>query len=135
MQEGQEKLYAADAWQRALAEIFITVGILASAWWGVELALAGRIDPLVELPAVIAVSVVGFYLSVGLANNYTDFRVAIIAARRLFGMMDQPPAVADRAGAGTVGEVEPSIHFRRCALRIRRRRQRLEPCSARCSTA
>ncbi len=33
---------------------------------------------------MIAVSVVGFYLSVGLANNYTDFRVAIIAARRLF---------------------------------------------------
>ncbi len=44
MQEGQEKLYGADATQRALAEIFITVGILASAWWGAELALAGRID-------------------------------------------------------------------------------------------
>jgi ATP-binding cassette subfamily B protein len=112
MQEGQEKLYAADAWQRALAEIFITVGILASAWWGVELALAGRIDPLVELPAVIAVSVVGFYLSVGLANNYTDFRVAIIAARRLFGMMDQPPAVSDTAREAPSAEVEPSIHFK-----------------------
>jgi len=78
MQEGQEKLYSADAWQRALAEIFITIGILAAAWWGIELALAGKIDPLIELPAVIAVSIVGFYLSVGLANNYTDFRVSII---------------------------------------------------------
>jgi ATP-binding cassette subfamily C protein CydC len=97
MQEGQEKLYGADANQRAMAEIFITVGILASAWWGTELALQGKIAVLTELPAMIAVSVVGFYLSVGLANNYTDFRVAIYAARRLFGMMDQEPAVADSA--------------------------------------
>jgi len=99
MQEGQEKLYGADANQRALAEIFITVGILASAWWGTELALAGKINPLTDLPAMIAVSVVGFYLSVGLANNYTDFRVAIYAARRLFGMMDQEPAVRDTAAS------------------------------------
>ena len=97
MQEGQEKLYGADANQRALAEIFITVGILASAWWGTELALQGKISPLTELPAMIAVSVVGFYLSVGLANNYTDFRVAIYAARRLFGLMDQQPMVRDTA--------------------------------------
>ncbi len=111
MQAGQEKLYGADATQRALAEIFITVGILASAWVGVELALAGQISTLVDLPAVIAVSVVGFYVSVGMANNYTDFRVSIIAARRLFGMMDQPPAVVDRQqGVATAG-VEPSIHF------------------------
>jgi ATP-binding cassette subfamily B protein len=97
MQQGQEKLYGADANQRALAEIFITVGILASAWWGAELAMQGKIEVLTELPAMIAVSVVGFYLSVGLANNYTDFRVAIYAARRLFGMMDQAPAVEDSA--------------------------------------
>jgi ATP-binding cassette subfamily B protein len=95
MQEGQEKLYGADANQRGLAEIFITVGILASAWWGTNLALAGKINALTELPAMIAVSVVGFYLSVGLANNYTDFRVAIYAARRLFGMMDQEPVVKE----------------------------------------
>jgi len=97
MQEGQEKLYGADANQRALAEIFITMGILVSAWWGAELAMAGKIEVLTELPAMIAVSVVGFYLSVGLANNYTDFRVSIYAARRLFGMMDQEPAVVDSA--------------------------------------
>ncbi|MCP4000910.1 MAG: ABC transporter ATP-binding protein [Gammaproteobacteria bacterium] len=97
MQEGQEKLYGADANQRALAEIFITVGILASALWGTELALEGKIEVLTELPAMIAVSIVGFYLSVGLANNYTDFRVSIYAARRLFGMMDQDPAVEDTA--------------------------------------
>lgn len=103
MQKGQDKLYGADAWQRALAEVFITVGILAAAWWGVELVLAGKIDPLVELPALIAVNVVGFYLSVGLANNYTDFRVSIIAARRLFGMMDERPAVEDTA-SGAVPE-------------------------------
>ncbi len=112
MQAGQEKLYGADATQRALAEIFITVGILAAAWVGVELALAGEISTLVELPAVIAVSVVGFYVSVGMANNYTDFRVSIIAARRLFSMMDQPPAVVDRLQGATSAGVEPSIHFR-----------------------
>jgi ATP-binding cassette subfamily B protein len=111
MQEGQEKLYGADAWQRALAEIFITIGILAAAWWGIELALAGKIDPLIELPAVIAVSIVGFYLSVGLANNYTDFRVSIIAAQRLFSMMDQPPAVTETATKPVVETVEPSLHF------------------------
>lgn len=110
MQIGQEKLYGADANQRFLAEIFITVGILASAWWGTELALAGKISALVDLPAMIAVSVVGFYLSVGLANNYTDFRVAIYAARRLFGMMDQEPAVADLADtAPTVAEASVSF--------------------------
>jgi len=53
----------------------------------------GVISPLVELPAMIAVSIVGFYLSVGLANNYTDYRVSLISARRLFEMMDQVPAV------------------------------------------
>ncbi|MBN8279705.1 MAG: ABC transporter ATP-binding protein, partial [Gammaproteobacteria bacterium] len=111
MQAGQEKLYGADATQRALAEIFITVGILASAWVGVELAIAGQISTLVDLPAVIAVSVVGFYVSVGMANNYTDFRVSLIAARRLFSMMDQPPAVADRQQGAAITGVEPSIHF------------------------
>ncbi len=111
MQAGQDKLYGADATQRALSEIFVTVGILAAGWWGVELALAGQIDALVDLPAVIAVSIVGFYTSQGLANNYTDFRVSIIAARRLFSMMDQPPAVRDTATAAVV-QVEPSLHFR-----------------------
>ena len=112
MQEGQEKLYSADAWQRALAEVFITVGILAAAWVGADLALAGEIEPLTELPAVIAVSIVGFYLSVGLANNYTDFRVAMIAARRLFAMMDQEPAVLDNSKTAIVGDIEPSIQIK-----------------------
>lgn len=112
MQEGQEQLYAADAWQRALAEIFITVGVLAATGWAVELALSGQIDPLVELPAVIAVAIMGFYLSVGLANNYTDFRVSMYAARRLFSMMDQEPAVAETAAGPVTAEVEPSLSFR-----------------------
>jgi len=111
MQRGQEKLYGADAWQRALAEVFITVGILASAWWGVELALQELIDPLVELPAIIAVNIVGFYLSVGLANNYTDFRVSIIAARRLFEMMDEEPAVVDSAAEAATMTPAGSLHF------------------------
>jgi ATP-binding cassette subfamily B protein len=111
MQAGQEKLYGADATQRALGEIFVTVGILAAAWWGIELTLAGKISALVDLPAVIAVSVVGFYTSVGLANNYTDFRVSLIAARRLFAMMDQPPAVHDTAIAPLAETVEASLHF------------------------
>ncbi len=111
MQSGQDKLYGADATQRALSEIFATVGILAAAWWGIELALAGKIDALVDLPAVIAVSIVGFYTSQGPANNYTDFRVSLIAARRLFGMMDQPPAVQDTAGEAATAKLDPSLHF------------------------
>jgi ATP-binding cassette subfamily B protein len=111
MQKGQDKLYGADAWQRALAEVFITVGILASAWVGVDLALAGKIDPLVQLPAVIAVNIVGFYLSVGLANNFTDYRVSIIAARRLFAMMDAEPAVMETATGPIEGTFSPSLHF------------------------
>ncbi|MCH9695348.1 MAG: ABC transporter ATP-binding protein/permease [Gammaproteobacteria bacterium] len=111
MQEGQDKLYGADAWQRALAEIFITVGILASAWIGIELALADKIDALVQLPAVVAVNIVGFYLSVGLANNYTDFRVSIIAARRLFAMMDAKPAVEETAAGPVAGCITPTIKF------------------------
>jgi len=111
MQEGQDKLYGADANQRGLAEIFITVGILAAAWWGIELSLNGVISPLVELPAVIAVSVVGFYLSVGLANNFTDYRVSLIAARRLFSMMDEDPAVVETATSPVAGPVESSIKF------------------------
>ncbi len=110
MQKGQDKLYGADANQRALAEVFITIGILASAWWGTQLAIEGIISPLVELPAMIAVSIVGFYLSVGLANNYTDFRVSIHAARRLFEMMDQAPAVTDTATQAPP-VAEPSIRF------------------------
>jgi ATP-binding cassette subfamily C protein CydC len=110
MQKGQDKLYGADANQRALAEIFITVGILAAAWVGVDLSIKGVISPLVELPAMIAVSIVGFYLSVGLANNYTDFRVSIISARRLFEMMDQAPAVQDLAKESPVS-VESSLQF------------------------
>jgi ATP-binding cassette subfamily B protein len=112
MQAGQDKLYGADAKQRALSEIFVTIGIVVAGWWGIELALRGAIDPLIDLPAVIAVSIVGFYTAQGLANNYTDFRVAIIAARRLFSMMDQPPAVQEAANATVVGKVEPSLHFR-----------------------
>ncbi len=112
MQQGQEKLYGADATQRALGEIFVTVGILAAAWWGIELTLDGKISAYVDLPAVIAVSVIGFYTSIGLANNYTDFRVSIIAARRLFSMMDQPPAVRESAIAAAAVTRSPSLHFR-----------------------
>lgn len=112
MQDGQDKLYGADATQRALAEVFITIGIPAAAWCGVELALAGEISTLTDLPAVIAVSIVGFYTPVGMANNYTDFRVSLIAARRLFAMMDQSPAVHETAKSAVTGQVEPSLHFR-----------------------
>ena len=112
MQEGQDKLYGADATQRALGEIFVTVGILAAAWWGIELTLSGEISALTDLPAIIAVSVIGFYTSIGLANNFTDYRVSIIAARRLFSMMDQQAAVTETAHAASVAVDDSSIHFR-----------------------
>ena len=112
MHKGQDKLYGADATQRALGEVFVTAGILAAAWWGIELTLDGTISALVDLPAVIAVSVIGFYTSIGLANNYTDFRVSIISARRLFSMMDQPPAVHESPHAKATSTKSPSLHFR-----------------------
>lgn len=112
MQDGQDKLYGADATQRALGEVFVTVGILAAAWWGIELTLAGKISALTELPAIIAVSVVGFYTSIGLANNFTDYRVSLIAARRLFAMMDQPPAVQDSPDATVTAASSSSLHFK-----------------------
>jgi ATP-binding cassette subfamily C protein CydC len=112
MGAGQDKLYGADAIQRALAEVFVTVGIIISAWWSIELALAGEISLLIELPAVIAVSVIGFYTAVGLANNYTDFRVSIFSARRLFSMMDQQATVRDSKSVTTALPAEASIHFR-----------------------
>ena len=115
MQKGQEQLYGADATQRALGEIFVTAGILAAAWWGVELALDGRISALADLPAVIAVSVIGFQTSIGLANNYTAFRVSIIAARRLFSLMDQPPAVRESPVPAAVVR-SSSLHFRNVAF-------------------
>ena len=111
MTEGQEKLYSAEAWQRSLAEIFVTVGVLVAAWVSVELALAGRIDLWVDVPAVIAVSVMGMYLSVSVSNYLTDTRVAIYSARRLFSLMEQEPAVMETAKEPITGEVEPSIHF------------------------
>jgi len=70
----------------------------------------GVISPLVELPAMIAVSIVGFYLSVGLANNYTDYRVSLISARRLFEMMDQVPAVVETSDKAPT-DVESSLQF------------------------
>jgi ATP-binding cassette subfamily C protein CydC len=112
MGAGQDKLYGADAIQRALAEVFVTVGIIISAWWSIELALAGEISLLIELPAVIAVSVIGFYTAVGLANNYTDFRVSIFSARRLFSMMDQQATVRDSKSVTTALPAEASINFR-----------------------
>jgi ATP-binding cassette subfamily C protein CydC len=112
MGAGQDKLYGADAIQRALAEVFVTVGIIIAAWWSIELALAGEISMLIELPAVIAVSVIGFYTAVGLANNYTDFRVSIISARRLFSMMDQESAVRETGAVSAEASPEASIHFR-----------------------
>ena len=116
MHKGQNKLYGADATQRALGEVFVTAGILATAWWGVELSLDGRITALVDLPALLGVSVIGFYTSIGLANNYTDFRVAMISARRLFSMMDQTPAVQEKPRGKPVcagpAAVPPSLHMR-----------------------
>ncbi|MCY4340443.1 MAG: ABC transporter ATP-binding protein [Gammaproteobacteria bacterium] len=113
MHEGQDKLYGADATQRALGEIFVTAGILAAAWWGIELALAGRISAFVELPTLMGVSVIGFYTSIGLANNYTDFRVSMISARRLFSIMDQPPAAREAPNTRAAAEAgSPSLHFR-----------------------
>ena len=66
---------------------------------------------MIDLPAIIAVNVVSFYLSVGLANNFTDYRVSLISARRLFSMMDEEPAVVDTAKSSVQGKVDSAITF------------------------
>ncbi len=64
-------------------------------WVSWRLNLAGEIDPLRDLPVLIAVAITGFNATQALNNVVGDFQVAMVSARRLFELMDQRPAVAN----------------------------------------
>ena len=110
LQAGQERLFKADAMQRGFSEIIITIAIIATAWVAISLANQGLIDPLRDIPIVLAIAVTGFTTSLEFCNAYNDFRVSVVCARRFFELTDQKPDVVDLVTAGP-GEVDPSIEF------------------------
>jgi ATP-binding cassette subfamily C protein CydC len=110
LQEGQERLFKADALQRGFNEIIITIAIIATAWVAISLANQGLIDPLRDIPIVLAIAVTGFTTGLEFCNAYNDFRVSVVCARRFFEMMDQQPDVVNLVETGP-GDVEPSVHF------------------------
>lgn len=111
LQAGQELLSKADAIQRAFNEIIITIAIIATAWVAISLANQGIINPLRDIPIIMAIAITGFNTGVEFSNAYKDFRVSVVCARRFFEMMDQQPDVVDLVEKGP-SQVEPSVHFK-----------------------
>lgn len=111
LQAGQERLFKADALQRGFNEIIITIAIVATAWVAISLANQGFINPLRDIPIVLAIAVTGFTTTLEFCNAYNDFRVSVVCARRFFELMDQEPDVVDLVQSGP-GDVEPSIQFK-----------------------
>ncbi|MCC5795320.1 MAG: thiol reductant ABC exporter subunit CydC [Chromatiales bacterium] len=111
LQSGQEHLARADSFQRAVTEFVVGAAALAMLWVGWGLVQQGLIDPLTQLPVVIAVALVSFNATAGINNVVNDYKVSIVSARRLFEMTDQQPAVTDRV-ASSPRIAEPSISFR-----------------------
>jgi ATP-binding cassette subfamily B protein len=95
LRKGQDYLTRADALQRALTELAIAGATVAMVWVSWNLVVSGQINPLRDLPAVVAIALTSFYATTGLNNVVNDYRVSIISARRLWEMMDQRPAVTD----------------------------------------
>jgi ATP-binding cassette subfamily B protein len=118
LKQGQDFLTRADAVQRGVTEFVVAAAALAMVWVSWDLVAAGAIEPLRTVPVVVAVALTSFYASIGLNNVVNDYRVAIISARRLWEMMDQPPAVTEPASASPV-PVTPSISFRNVSFGYR----------------
>jgi ATP-binding cassette subfamily B protein len=111
LQAGQDHLARADAFQRAVTELVIGAAAVAMLWVGWGLVQQGLIDPLAQLPVVVAVALTSFYATIGLNNVVNDYKVSIVSARRLFEMTDQQPAVTDLVSRSPKLE-QPSISFR-----------------------
>ena len=107
---GQEKLTRADAFQRGVTEFVVAAAVVAMLWVGQDLVQAGAVDVLRDLPAVFAITVTSFGAVIGLNNVINDYRVSIVCADRLFELMDQEPAVKDRA-KGPSGTLKPALNF------------------------
>jgi ATP-binding cassette, subfamily C, bacterial CydC len=111
LQRGQRAVVQADALQRGLAELVVAAAVVAVLWVSRDLVAAGAIDPLRDLPPVIAIALTGFLATLGLNNVVGDYQVSIASARRLFEIMDPPPAVTERVERSPT-VLEPSIEFR-----------------------
>jgi len=111
LQAGQDHLARADSFQRAVTELVIGAAALAMLWVGWDLVQQGLIDPLAQLPVVVAVALTSFYATTGLNNVVNDYKVAIVSARRLFEMTDQEPAVTDLVST-SAKPADGSISFR-----------------------
>lgn len=109
LQRGQDFLTRADSFQRAVTELVIAAAGIAMLYTGWNLIQSGEItNPLHDIPVVVAVALTSFFAAQGLNNVVNDYKVSIISAQRLFELMDQRPAVADRPGA-VAARVTPSI--------------------------
>lgn len=115
LQAGQDHLARADSFQRAVTELVIGAAALAMLWVGWDLVQQGLIDPLAQLPVVVAVALTSFYATIGLNNVVNDYKVSIVSARRLFEMTDQEPAVTDLVTSSPKVD-QPSISFRKVSF-------------------
>ena len=107
---GQEKLTRADAFQRGITEFVVAAAAVAMLMVGQDLVQSGAVEVLRDLPAVFAITVTSFGAVIGLNNVINDYRVSIVCADRLFELMDQEPAVQDRA-RGPLGALRPALSF------------------------
>ncbi len=99
LQKGQDALTRADAFQRGVSECIVAAAAIAVLWTSWELYLAGAIEPLRDIPVVVAIAITGFNAAQGLNNVVGDFQVSMVSARRLFELMDQKPVVTDFVAA------------------------------------
>ncbi len=107
---GQDKLTRADAFQRGITEFVVAAAAVAMLMVGQDLVQSGAVEVLRDLPAVFAITVTSFGAVIGLNNVINDYRVSIVCADRLFELMDQEPAVQDRA-RGPLGALKPALSF------------------------
>jgi len=95
LKRGQDMLTRADALQRGVTELVIATAAIAMLWVSWDLYQAGAIQPLRDIPIVVAIAITGFNAAQAMNNVVGDFQVAMISARRLFELMDQEPVVGN----------------------------------------
>jgi ATP-binding cassette subfamily C protein CydC len=110
LQRGQDFLIRADSMQRAITEFVFCAAPLAMMYVSWDLVQQGQIDPLSDIPVIIAITLTVFYAATGLNNVVNDYKVAIISARRLFELMDQRPAINDSVSASPKVN-QPAVSF------------------------
>ncbi len=89
----------------------LTFGVLAVVlWFGGREVLAGRLQ-VGDLVAFVVYSGMMATSASGLVSLYGRLSGALGASRRVFELLDRPPAVADRVGAGTLDAVAGRVTF------------------------